>query len=326
MFYQDRWQKYIHAERVAGDPSGGITRGEYGNVCKYLDFIAEKGLTKPAFTNVGRWHRGQEAERDAPVFLPWIYIDIDCERDIVAAANQADEVIQNLYYYGYDPERIFVSYSGRKGFHVQISTLQAGRPIFVNSIAANVFVKTFTEDVASGLDWDPAVTNPKCLIRATGSKHEDTGFYKRTWLAEDFKQMNIHARFKNLDQHRPFRFNRSDEIWAEPRKHFAEISERTKIRLDKMERHEPGDGGEHEGRGIIDRLRSGVEESEEWGDKHFHIGRENAAYVMGCWYLERYSERLALKRLRGWNRRNDPPLPLNRLKAQFRGAKRTIYD
>jgi hypothetical protein len=326
MFIPESSQEYIMAERVTGSvKDGSAVRGRFSKADKFCKWISKNGFDRPVFTNIGRWKPGEEAENKSPVYVPWITVDIDVDGNVFEAKDQARYLTETLMVEGYDLSRVLVSFSGRKGFHIQIASGQVGDPVFKSSICAQNFLKTFTANVGGDIDADPAVCSPHSLIRVSGSKHADTGFYKTTWTGEEFLKLAVQDVYRcaeDPDCNQPFEDPGGSVVRA-AREHFGKVYKEAEQRQEEASKEDDGTNKNH---GVIDRIRGGVRESEIWGDKYFHVGRENACYVMGCWWLERYSERRALARLKEWNGRNSPPLPERRVESQFEGAKRTINN
>lgn len=322
MFADKDPNDFFVSERVLGDLSNGENRGKYGNGDKFTRWISTNGVEQPAFTNVGRWKLKQEGSYNVPVFIPWWTVDLDGD-DMVDVHEDAQQLLEVLDVLGYDLRRTFVSFSGRKGFHVQVSSWQFGGPVFQSSTAAKNCLKAWSEDVCDGVKWDPSVTSPQALLRVAGSRHESTGAVKRPWYASNFIHMSLERVFCNPREYKNVDFYDSDRsIVKGAREHLVNIVPKAKHYLKKERKEE----GKEDGDGIIGRIKPGLIEGQEFGEKHFHVGRENGAYILACWFLERYSTKFAWEKLKHWNQRNDPPLPRRRLQVQFRGAKRTIYD
>lgn len=310
---------FVMGEQVMGsiDKYG---RGRYGNAQQYVNWVAEEGVDKEAFTSVGRWKIGDEGSNDAPVFVPWITFDIDGP-DLLEARETAREVLIQLHERGYDLLRCFVSFSGFKGFHVQVATGQLGSPIFSSTQAAFQTLKAFMEDVHDDKFIDTATASPRQLIRLTGSVHAETGLYKRSWVGTRFLDMGVEETFEDLQSHEPFHFEdpTRGDVEDEARQHFIKTARVAEKRL-KQKKSSQGNVGK-----VMKAILGGVSEGQQFGDKYFHVGRENAAFIAGCWFLDK-EDRVsdAEKRLEEWNRQNDPPLPHQNLMAQWRGAKRKI--
>lgn len=330
MFSQADQSCFRRAEKVVGDvKSAKAHRGRYGHARTFVRWVSENGHDKPCFTNVGRWRQDDAAEREAPVYLPWIAIDID-NLDLTEAYEDAVRTVERLLALGYDADRIVCSFSGGKGFHVQIDMTQMGLVPFSDQTTARVFLKTYTRNVCLDDYWDPAVCSPRSLIRITGSTHAKTGLRKRSFLASEFIERGIHGVMNGVRaEYRGFDWPRGGKILPGPRKHLRDVHEAAESRYrGRAKRGETRKAsGEAKG-GVLNRIRYGIEEGEEFGPKNFHVGRENAAFIIGCKLLAQHpdKQRVAREKLMKWNGLNDPPLPRTRVKAQWRGAQRKMSD
>ncbi len=327
MFADKDQAKFRRAERVVGDVKNArASRGQYGNVKQFVEWVAQEGLDKPAFTNVGRWTFDEAAKKDVNVFVPWITVDID-NVDLVEAHEDAQQTLRQLEYLGYDLDRVVASFSGGKGFHIQVDSSQLGLAPFMSRRHAKVFLETFCMDVCSDRFWDPAVCSPRSLIRLTGSKHSRTGLHKRSFLGSEFLSKGLNKLMKNVrDDYESFEWPEEGGILRGPRKHLRRLFDTSEKRYRGKTNngHFQGAASQKSGN-ILGRIKHGVSEGQEFGPKNFHIGRENAAFIMGCALIESHdSKRAAKDNLRQWNGLNDPPLPRARLDAQWRGAKRKM--
>jgi hypothetical protein len=294
----------------------------------WSSYIAKNGQDYPAFTTVGRWMaKGHALNRKTPVFLPWIYFDID-NPEPMDSWSEAQNVIDALEYRGYDIDNVVVAFSGRKGFHVQVPSYQFGAPVFASARAARWFARIFIRDVTSDyqFDVDESPSSPLTLIRLIGSKHGKTDAYKTAHFASDFRTMSMSEAFAGIREHTPFDHiyqSRKGRPTGERFGHVKLVCERMKERKKEHEEERKRSGGEKAGT-VIKNIKRGLREGETFGDKYFHVGRENGAFILACWFLERGSRRWAYNRLKEWNDKNDPPLPQDRLQAQFRGGERKL--
>lgn len=325
MFVDKDKSQFNRAERVMGDVKNGrARRGRYGRAHQFMRWAAKEGLDQPAFTNVGRWRRDDASIRGEPVYVPWITIDID-NVDLVQAHEDAVKTIKRLINLGYQEERIIASFSGGKGFHVQVDSTQMGLPPFKGPRHARLFLRAFTKDVCAGSYYDPSVCAPRSLIRVTGSKHSETGLHKRSFFASAFLRKGMNGVMRNVREgYTPFMWPEPGTPLPRPRKHLREIYEHAESNY-RGRRSNGAYGGAGEGNGVLSKIKYGVRQGQEFGSRSFHVGRENAAFLMGCKLLEECDrKKTAYEKLCKWNGLNNPPLPLVRLKAQWRGSKRKM--
>jgi len=326
MFTDQDTADFTRSERVMGDVKNGhAMRGKYGVGNKFIEWVAKEGVDQPAFTNVGRWRTDEASSRGGSVHIPWLTIDID-NVDLVEAYEDALETVNRLVYLGYEPSRIVCSFSGNKGFHIQVDSSQMGLAAFKGPRHARLFLRSWTEDVCAGQYFDPSVCTPRSLVRITGSQHERSGLHKRSFLAADFKRRGLNGVMKNVrDDYKAFRWPSGGEILPEPRAHLRDVYERAERNYRGRRSSGAYASKTEKGEGVLANIKYGLGEGDEFGPRNFHVGRENAAFVMGCKLLEECeSKRLAYEKLQEWNGLNNPPLRHSRLEAQWRGAQRKM--
>lgn len=315
---------YLRAERVIGDVKESYAiRGRYCLASTFCSWVAERGLDEPAFTNIGRWRVDEAADKDAVVYVPWLTVDID-DPDLVEAYDKATTVTENILAWDYDPKRVICSFSGSKGFHIQVDATQMRLLPFKSNRYARCFLSTFNRDVCGGSYWDSAVTSPRSLIRVTGSTHAKTGLRKRSFHADEFLSRGLHGVMAGArEEYSGFDWPDGGKCLRGPRKHLRKLFEEAESKYRAKQTSKGGTSGET----VMDRIRYGVQQGEEFGDKNFHVGRENAAFLMGCALIENLgATQEALEKLKQWNGLNEPPLPLTRVRAQWRGAKRKMSN
>lgn len=325
MFVNQDKNEFARAERVIGDVKRGrARRGKYGIARQLISWVAREGVDQPVFTNVGRWRKDEASTQGGPVYVPWITIDID-NVDLVEAYEDALETVNRLMYLGYDPDRVICSFSGGKGFHIQVDSTQLGLAPFKGPEHARLFLRAFTEDVCTGGYFDPSVCTPRSLIRVTGSQHGESGLHKRSFYADEFRSRGLDGVMRNVrSDYNAFDWPGGGRILPQPRKHLREIYKRAE-RNYRGRRSSGAFSTNAKGEGILDSIKYGVREGQAFGPKDFHVGRENAAFLMGCKLIEEYeNRRKAHQKLQQWNGLNAPPLRHVRLEAQWRGAKRKM--
>lgn len=318
---------FTHGEQVVGHPSWA-KRGQTAHIWKWERFLAGRSepASDPSFATIGRWRKGEALDRSAPVFLPFLYFDIDHEnvlralRDVRSICEALSELTFNLN------EHVLVAFSGKKGFHVQVSTAPMGYPVFTNVRRAQLFGRAFLEwfdDFTRNID--PSTAHPLQLIRMINAPHQETEFVKTAWRGANFLNLPLERILRIARRGRAIALPR-DLPSPDPPSDGSVRSRFLRSVYQEARAERRRGGGAPRSQGVIARIRGGLAEGEVFGDKTFHVGRENGAYIFACWLIERHGEAEAERRLQAWNKRNRPPLPLPRLKVQFRGAKRTILQ
>lgn len=272
-------------------------RGKYGLANKWQNYVAQNGMDESAFTSIGRWRLGEEGDPEAPVFIPWLMIDID-RLSIPDAHDDVRAVVMALEEQGYDLERVFVSFSGSKGFHVAISSDQFGTPLYVDSLAARETVGVLVKSITD-VRTDTSINNPRSLIRVTGSRHEKTGNYKRSWTAKRFMSLALHEALEDLRSHEPFEYPdpTAGEVEQDVLRQFEDAAERAVAQV-KSAREEAEKYGNVAG-GTIRRISEGIAEGEHWHDRH--VGRNKAGYILACWLIESEKQQRSFAHLIGYN-------------------------
>lgn len=311
-----------------------VRRGKPGKADLWKNQVAGRGSDKAAYTSIGRWRQGEFGRRDKPVRYPYFIIDIDRE-DLETAWDDVLEILARAEERGYDLSRIFVSFSGRRGFHVYISTSMFGSPVFSDSRAAEQMAAYVCGDLTVDIERDKSVESSKSLIRVTGSRHPDTGLYKTTWLACDFRMYDLYEIMGHARGHRPFEFPDTFEgdVAEEGCAHFLDLAKNASIALyDKIRRERFNGGGKVAGDGIK-ALIDGVAEGENFHSHH--VGRNKACYNLACWLQEgkktgdsevdAATERGGvMEGLLVWNARNTPSLSRTEVRGRVASARRTV--
>ena len=313
--------------RTSVEQDGRWTRGKWTDQQKFMEFAAREGINTAAFTSIGRYRLGQEGDENAPVFVPWLTIDLD--RDLlIQGYEDAQTVLSALEEAGFDMARVFCSFSGRRGFHIQIATSQFGSPIFADALAARETMIAFVADLLGwyGVEYDPCVLNPSNLIRLTGSVHEKTGQRKRSWSALDFMAMpptavfgQIDAPFESFEWANPLIGTAEEEVAAL----FENAAQTAKERVGQQRALARRNSGKAKRGPVIERIMQGIAEGEVWHD--YHAGRNKASFILACWLLDQNKgEGWAEDALTRWNQLNDPPMGERELAQTFRNALRTV--
>jgi len=139
-----------------------------------LERIEEAG--KPA-----RWRQRTDDEKDA-----WLLEHETWEPEVDAPRYEALEVIRVLQGYGVDPERLLITFSGNKGFHIYVPTAYflpepcAGWIYRIRWMVENALVPVVDRNVIpypeESIDWQ--VYTPLTVLRAINSVHQKSGLYK----------------------------------------------------------------------------------------------------------------------------------------------------
>jgi len=99
-----------------------------------------------------------------------LFFDFDSKEDINKAKQDALTVIERLRKAGYGDMEIQTSYTGSKGYAVEVET--------TDSLTPDEF-KNVTQALAGDLStFDPVVADPQRIVRINGTKHPKSGLYK----------------------------------------------------------------------------------------------------------------------------------------------------
>lgn len=319
--------EFTEGEIIVGDYR--TQRGGYGNAERWSDYVALHGLDDAAYTTVGRWRRGEEGNNSVPVFLPWIVIDLD-RTLLLYAYEDAQRIVDNLLNDGFDLSSVIVSFSGRKGFHIEISTEQIGSPIFRDSKAAKLMVAEILDRIRGDVEVDRTLLSPRQPVRLTGSIHDETGLRKRSWLGEEFLGLSMQEALSTDYDFASFERAQARRCDAQdlPREMFEQGH------AVAVERYlTPPTYGSAMGP-TMNRIMEGISESEQWHEKH--VGRNIAGYILSCWIHEskeqhlQVQERLGISTsatwdtMQAWNQLNSPPMCNSELRGTYRRGKRTV--
>lgn len=323
---------YRYGEIVTGELGRGGRRGRYGRVHQWINTLSQEGFNLPAFTTIGRWKYGESGKADSSVYIPYFTIDID-RVNVYDAWEDAINLCKTLEGEGFDAERVYVSFSGRRGFHIQISADQIGSPLFKDAEAAKIVCEDFSAMLTEGIQVDPSVNSPLSLIRVSGSRHEDTGLFKATFTMTEFLNTDYETVMKAAATGRPFEFplphvgetvpdpfDAFDSLQAASEERYVEVRA-----LAKRDYTGPTN--------TVKALIGGLAEGEVWHDRH--SGRNKAAFILACFLLgDRGTNDMAIDQVRlesgawaalqVWNGRNDPPLPERELWQSYSSASRRI--
>lgn len=269
---------------------GEFTRHTYGDLKVWEAYILKNGSDQPAYRTVGQWRYGERGEADAPVFVPWIVVDIDrpfypdAHADVITA-------ISDFQAAGYDEKSMFVSFSGSKGFHVILSTAKIANPIFRSSNDAASIIGEFVTGITN-VDCDASTFNPLQVYRLSGSRNSNSGLYKTTYTISDFVGLALDKLYANA---------KTPTAWTMPASMIeADEALITTLRqsanktLSRKFTKRGQRKGAWNGIGpVIAKILDGVEEGEAITDTH--VGRNKAAFLLSCFILEHPEQHKAVR-------------------------------
>jgi len=130
-----------------------------------------------------------------PVHAPLLTFDIDRKdaagnADVSRALDDAIRLYIVLLERGIPPEHILLSFSGKKGFHLQFPSMLAG------ATPSQLFAKaagTFCGWLASkaGVEIDACLYNSLQPLRAPNSRNEKSGLYKIVLTPDEFLALSV---------------------------------------------------------------------------------------------------------------------------------------
>jgi hypothetical protein len=110
-----------------------------------------------------------------PGYADYIYFDIDNKEDLGKAKEWTLQLLDNLHALGIEDEKIIVSFSGSKGFHVVVpSSLFGMEPDPENYRHMKVLAKQIAGDV----QLDTSIYDRNRLFRLRNTKNSKTGLFK----------------------------------------------------------------------------------------------------------------------------------------------------
>jgi hypothetical protein len=125
------------------------------------------------------------------VKTPSVVFDFDSEDNVEQAQKDTVEIVSRLIGLGVSKDQILISYSGSKGFSVELETIHEFTPTQLKNLAANL---------AKGLTTlDTKIYNASRVFRIPYTKHNKTGLFKLPITMEQLAELNI-AQIKDLAQ------------------------------------------------------------------------------------------------------------------------------
>jgi hypothetical protein len=138
---------------------------------------------------------GSTAGYRGPAYSPVLVFDIDRKDD---AGQPTPEVAHQdtlsllvvLLELGVPHDRLRVSYSGSKGFHVEFPSMLAGAMPSENFLdAENAFCSMIAAE--AGIEIDPSLYRTLQPLRAPNSRHEGTRLFKVSMTTEEFLDLSF---------------------------------------------------------------------------------------------------------------------------------------
>jgi hypothetical protein len=301
-------------------------RGTYHDIFEWHRTNAMHGAAGPRFTTIGAWRRGEEGRADKPHTVPWITWDIDSD-DLQEAMNTAQRIVENLEHLGASLEKIHVSFSGKKGFHIRLPSGMAGAPVFANAAECERVLREFCEWVADE-ETDLATCNPRQNIRMIGSKRKN-GFHVVAWTADEFQSVTLQRVVEEARTHKPHEIGHIHPLSRTPEPGLVEVivSAMDKTRKAQIPSfHDTESSSSATASGAMQRALEGCEEGQIWWDKgdKFHEGRSKLLFVAACGLLRDHSRRKAWEKLKEVNDKCDPSMRKRELRGRYDSAVRTL--
>ena len=108
-----------------------------------------------------------------------LVFDFDDKHDLERAKSDTIEIVSRLEEHGIDSDCIAVTFSGNKGFGVEVMTTEQLNPDEIKAI---------TKGLAGDLKtFDPVIFNASRIIRVPFTKHQDSGLYKMPLNTEELE-------------------------------------------------------------------------------------------------------------------------------------------
>lgn len=301
-------------------------RGKYHDTFEWYRTNAQHGAAGPRFTSIGAWRPGEEGRADKPHTVPWITWDIDND-DLQEALNTAKRIVENLEHLGASLEKIHVSFSGKKGFHIRLPSGMAGAPVFANGAEAERILRKFCSWVADE-ETDLAPCSPRQNIRMIGSKRSN-GFHVVAWSADEFQSVTLQGVIEEARSHKPYKIGHIHPLSRTPEPALVEAMVSAMDTTRKAEIpsfHDTSSNADSNVSGAMRRAMDGCEEGEVWWDKgdKFHQGRSKLLFVAACGLLREHSRRKAWEKLKEVNQECEPPLRERELEGRYDSAIRTL--
>lgn len=177
----------------ACDPRARVDQEAYLSHFRFDESFREHLATTGSTRNFG-----------GTTYADLIAFDIDREGDLGQALQDTRQLVGTLIKeYLVPPAGMLVSFSGNKGFHVEIPTrlwLGSGGPRFHR--IAGVFALLVAN--TAGISIDAGVYDRVRALRAPNSRHPKTGLHKRHTPTEQFESLSLADVLDRASQPGPF--------------------------------------------------------------------------------------------------------------------------
>lgn len=290
---------YRFSGRKVEYKQGQFTRESYQDNRSWRRGIEQQGFDNAAYVTTGQWRFPERGDPNAPVFVPWIVVDID--RDHYPTAHE-DTLLAMMDFdsAGFDEDSIYIGFSGSKGFHVMLSTAKIGWPIFKTTYDATEVISEFIKEMTN-VEFDISVCNPLQVYRVAGSKNMKSSLYKKMYTVDDFMDTSLDQIYENA---------KTPGSWSWPSQMYDAEEELVSVlrtgannalknRIGKKKESKKGWNGIGP---TLSKIIEGIEESETFG---VHSGRHKAAFILSCFMLEHPKQCEQVRLRLGINGRHD---------------------
>lgn len=134
-------------------------------------------------TGYEQWRKTNSVKGITNVTTNRLLFDFDHETDAELARNDALTLITRLIAKGITQDNIQISFSGNKGFNVEVETTKRLTP---DDFKATVF--SLAGDLPT---FDRVVNDPQRIVRVVGTKHPKSNLYKFPLSVNQISEMNI---------------------------------------------------------------------------------------------------------------------------------------
>ena len=185
---QVNWREAFHAMAACEAPEL-LGRAVFGSAYAFNHELAEHEAA-----NARSGKQGSLAGYAGTVHSPLLTFDIDRNAaaggtDVPRALEDAIRLFVVLLEHGIAPEHILLSFSGNKGFHIQVPSMLVG------AIPSPSFARTagkLCEMLAaeSGIEIDRSLYRPLQPLRMHNSRNEKSGLFKIALTTEEFLELS----------------------------------------------------------------------------------------------------------------------------------------
>ena len=302
-----------------------FTKERYEDNSGWRRGIEQNGFDNAAYTTLGQWRFPEKGDPNAPVFVPWIVVDID-RVNLLEAHEDTMMALMDFDSVGFDYRSMYPGFSGSKGFHVMLSTGKLGYPIFKSSYDAMEVIREFLREITD-VEFDLAVCNPMQLYRVAGSRNLKSGLYKRMYTLPEFMDTSLDEIFKNAVK---------PTSWSWPR-YKQEVEDEmievmrtgaNKVLKQRATEHRTGSKNGYNGIGpTLKAIIDGIVEGDTFGNGH--TGRHKAAFILSMFMLEHPKQCEAVRVRLGINGRHDfdnPDCAFSTLEYWYQNRTQKVTD